>query len=79
MKEVYPRTEKTTARQLCHNRFVAANASFGFDLFKEILKHDPVQNIFIFPTSVVIALAMTYNETDGETQQAITETLGLKG
>ncbi len=60
-------------------KLVAANTSFGFNLFSELNKQDPGQNIFISPASVAMALAMTYNGADGGTKEAMAKTLGLQG
>lgn len=62
-----------------NNQLVTANTQFGFKLFSEIIKQNGRQNIFVSPTSVAIALAMTYNGANGSTQQAMAETLQLKG
>jgi serine protease inhibitor len=42
-------------------RLVEANTKFGFNLFKTLSKQQPNKNIFISPTSVALALSMTYN------------------
>lgn len=60
-------------------KLVDANTTFGFKLFKEILKQDSNRNVFVSPTSVAIALAMTYNGASGETQQAMAKALELQG
>lgn len=60
-------------------RLVKASTSFGFNLFEHIAKQDPNKNIFISPSSVAIALSMTYNGASGETQQAIAKALDLQG
>jgi len=60
-------------------RLVAANTKFGFNLFHTLSKQDPNQNIFISPTSVALALSMTYNGVSGETQQEMTKVLELTG
>ncbi|AGL02566.1 serpin family protein [Desulfoscipio gibsoniae] len=60
-------------------RLVTANTGLGFNLFAELNKRDPGQNILISPASVSIALAMTYNGADGETKEAMARTLGLQG
>ncbi len=62
-----------------NEKLVAANTKFGFKLFSEILKKESNQNIFVSPTSVAIALSMTYNGANGSTQQAIAQTLELQG
>jgi len=58
---------------------VAANTRFGFKLFAEVLKADRSRNIFISPSSLAQALAMTYNGASGETQQVMAQALELKG
>ncbi len=61
------------------SQFVDANTKFGFKLFKEILKQDSNKNVFVSPSSVAIALSMTYNGASGETQQAMANALELQG
>jgi serine protease inhibitor len=56
-------------------RLISANTDFGFRLFVELSRQHDGENIFISPLSVSIALAMTYNGAEGETQQAMAETL----
>ncbi|MBE9007797.1 serpin family protein [Fortiea sp. LEGE XX443] len=61
-------------------KLVNANNKFGFKLFSEILKQESSEkNIFISPSSLAIALAMTYNGASGSTQQAMSKTLELQG
>jgi len=60
-------------------RLVAANTKFGFNLFHTLSKQQPNQNIFISPTSVALALSMTYNGVSGETKQEMTKVLELTG
>ena len=60
-------------------RLVAANTKFGFNLFNALSKQEPNQNIFISPTSVALALSMTYNGVSGETKQEMTKVLELTG
>lgn len=61
------------------SKLVDANTKFGFKLFQEVLKQDSNRNIFVSPTSVAIALSMTYNGASGETQQAMANALQLQG
>jgi serpin B len=60
------------------DRLVSSSTSFGFNLFDRLAKQDPNKNIFISPSSVAIALSMTYNGASGETQEAIAKALELQ-
>ena len=60
-------------------KVITANTRFGFKLFDSILKSNSSKNIFISPSSIAIALAMTYNGAKGETAQAMAKTLELQG
>jgi serpin B len=59
-------------------RLIAANTKFSFKLFKEVLKQNSDKNIFISPSSVAIALSLTYNGARGETQENMAKTLELQ-
>ncbi|RXQ90377.1 serpin family protein [Ancylomarina salipaludis] len=56
---------------------VASNNEFGFDLFKKLYQDNSAENMMISPTSISLALAMTYNGAEGETQTAFENTLHL--
>jgi serpin B len=58
---------------------VGANNGFGFRLFAELLRKDPQRNTFISPTSIALALEMTYNGATGATKAAMARTLGVGG
>jgi serine protease inhibitor len=61
-------------------RLVAANTRFGFKLLSQILEQNgEPANLMVSPTSVAIALTMTYNGASGTTQQAMAEALELEG
>ena len=60
-------------------RLIEIDNSFGLKLFREINAQDPGKNLFVSPLSVAMALGMTYNGADGETQQAMARTLELEG
>ncbi|MBW4633259.1 MAG: serpin family protein [Iphinoe sp. HA4291-MV1] len=61
------------------SKLITANTKFGFKLFSEVLKNDNSKNIFVSPSSVAIALAMTYNGASGSTKEAMAKVLELKG
>ncbi len=48
---------------------------FGISLFKEINNSKELDNVFISPLSVSVALAMTYNGTSGTTEEAMRSVL----
>jgi serine protease inhibitor len=54
-------------------------AEFSFELFARIVETDFGENIFISPTSALLALAMTYAGAGGETKAAMAEALELAG
>ena len=60
------------------DRLVAANNNFGFKLFRELSGSNPGDNVFISPSSILTALAMTYNGAEEETRSAMEETLLLQ-
>jgi serpin B len=60
-------------------KLVNANTKFGFQLFSEIIQQGGSENVFISPTSVAIALAMTYNGASSETQQEMAQALEFQG
>lgn len=60
-------------------RLVAANSKFGFKIFSEVRKTDGGKNVFISPSSIAFALAMTYNGAKGETEKAMAKVLELEG
>ncbi len=68
-----------TSQMAVDDRLIEANTKFGFKLFNSLRKQEPNKNIFISPTSVAIALSMTYNGASGETKQEMAKTLELLG
>ncbi len=59
---------------------ISASNEFGFDIFREInTDAESEENLFISPTSISIALAMTYNGAEGDTKDSIASVLRMKG
>jgi len=54
---------------------VAANSQFAFDLYHELVKESPGQNLFFSPESISYALAMTYSGAQGNTASQIAKAL----
>jgi serine protease inhibitor len=48
---------------------------FGFDVLRQLTSQRPDENVFISPTSIAVALAMTSNGASGATRNAILQTL----
>lgn len=62
------------------SEIIAADNAFGLELFQKVVANDKeADNIFISPTSVALALAMTYNGAEGETKTAMENTLKKNG
>ncbi|MGB3510171.1 MAG: serpin family protein [Microcoleaceae cyanobacterium] len=75
MKYVLTQTENMDISM----KLVSANNRFAFQLFSEILKSEADKNIFISPSSIAIALSMTYNGAEGKTKDAMAKTLNFQG
>lgn len=60
-------------------RLIAATSRFAFKLYKQVLKQGTAKNVFVSPSSVILALAMTYNGAEGETRQAMAHALEIEG
>lgn len=60
-------------------KLVSANTKFGFNLFSKLLVKDNNKNIFFSPSSIALALAMTYNGASGSTQESMGKALELQG
>ncbi len=72
-------SEITMPNESVDPELIAANHRFGFTLLAQLLQEAPGENVLISPTSVAMALAMTYNGAAGETQQAMAEALQIQG
>jgi len=59
---------------------IKSDNAFGLSVFQQVISHDTeVANTFISPTSITLALAMTYNGAEGETKTAMENTLKKQG
>jgi len=61
------------------DRLVTSQNTFGFKLFSQVMQQAEGENVMISPSSVAIALSMTYNGASGDTQQAMADALALQG
>lgn len=58
-------------------RVVAAHNQFGFNIFKQFVRTSAGKNVVMSPSSVALALSMTYNGASGLTKTAMAKTLGF--
>ena len=59
---------------------IVSDNQFGIDLFMKVVnEEDDTRNIMISPTSIALALAMTYNGADTDTKTAMETTLRKSG
>ncbi|MBN1788968.1 MAG: serpin family protein [Bacteroidales bacterium] len=59
---------------------IQSDNEFGLAMFREVVSADPESdNIFVSPTSIALALAMTYNGAAGETKTAMETALRKEG
>ena len=56
-------------------KLISSSENFGLKLFKEIVSQDENKNIFISPLSVSMALGMTLNGANGQTETDMQNTL----
>ena len=75
-KPELPKTRK--ANLTVDSRLVNATNALGFQLYHKLVAANGTKNLFISPTSIEMALGMTYNGAAGSTQQAMATTLGVK-
>ncbi|HEX3436075.1 MAG TPA: serpin family protein [Pseudacidobacterium sp.] len=54
-------------------------SQFGFDVLRELRSQHQDENVFVSPTSIAVALAMTSNGASGTTRDAILQTLHSDG
>jgi serine protease inhibitor len=58
---------------------VESDNIFGLKLFQTLINDEKDKNVFISPLSIAMALGMTLNGADGETKQAMQQTLEVAG
>lgn len=58
---------------------VAADNTFGLNLFREVERDQSDKNVFVSPLSISMALAMTLNGARGATLDSMRATLALQG
>ena len=58
---------------------INTNNAFGLELLKTIIQNEDAANIMMSPTSVSLALGMTYNGAEGTTKEAFDNVLNYEG
>ncbi len=58
---------------------IQTNNHFGLDLFNRIIRSEDKANIMISPTSISLAMGMTYNGTETSTKEAFDSVLNYEG
>jgi len=72
------RAGQPPAAQPAEKSLASAQNGFGFKLFSQLTAGEGSENVFISPTSVAFALAMTWNGAAGETREAMSRALELQ-
>lgn len=65
----------TTAQKM----MIESDNRFGIKLFQKIIEAGGEENVFISPLSVAMCLGMAHNGADGDTREAMAQTLELSG
>jgi len=75
---VTPASSAAAAKNVNPN-VISANNNFGMNVFNLLVKQTPLNNIFISPSSIALALSMVYNGAQGSTQTAMSQVLNYQG
>lgn len=70
--------QKADLKQL-DNEVISGNTQFAFEIFRELNREDPEENVFISPLSISTALTMTYQGAGGTTREGMAEALNYQG
>jgi len=72
-------TNPTTSTKSVSSSVTSANDNFGVNVFNQLVKQSPQNNVFISPASIAMALSMVYNGANGSTQTAMQKVLNYQG
>ncbi|KIL39132.1 hypothetical protein SD70_22145 [Gordoniibacillus kamchatkensis] len=71
--------DRAALAQQVDARVAQATNAFGLELARRLTEERPGANVIVSPTSLMQALAMTWNGAAGETRAAMSKTLRLEG
>lgn len=73
--------QETPMRELTRSekQLVASSDNFSLKIFNKIALDEPGKNVFLSPLSISMALGMTLNGAEGNTYEAMRNTLSLSG
>jgi serine protease inhibitor len=74
-----PNTPNLRPLTVQEQKTVSSSNNFAFRSFEKLSVDEATSNLFISPLSISMALAMTYNGADGQTKEAMRQTLGFEG
>lgn len=74
-----PQPTNQEAAQMVNERLTAACSRFALKLYSQLQKQNTSTNRFVSPTSIMLALAMTYNGAEGKTREAMARALEIEG
>jgi serine protease inhibitor len=75
--QITPSVNNST--QMATQNLTQSNTEFSFKLFSNLVQSSKNQNVFISPTSIILALSLLYNGASGQTQQEMAKALGFEG
>ncbi len=77
-KEINPNESNDIDLSKASEKVVSASNDFGIDIFQLLLEDEPAdKNVFISPISISLALAMTYNGANNDTEDSMAYALRM--
>jgi len=72
-------TVSPVAADEINTEIVSSSTDLGIKVFQKLREENSGENIFISPSSIVFALYMTYNGSEGKTKEDMAKTLEVSG
>jgi serpin B len=64
-------------RTVLHPRLLSAGVSFGLELYRQLTRQNPLENLVISPVTIALTLAMATNGARGRTRESMATVLGI--